>query len=137
VIVAREDADVAACVNALHESHRVDAYPMSWPADPVAFLTPAQLLGAWIARADTDVAGQVTLATGPRAWASVKRLFVRPSRQRTGLAVALLDVAVDNAEKRGLSVELEVVEESSAAIRLYERLGGPATRSVKSCLRRP
>jgi hypothetical protein len=35
----------AACVNALHESHLVDAYPMSWPDDPVAWLNSGQLLG--------------------------------------------------------------------------------------------
>jgi GNAT superfamily N-acetyltransferase len=123
MIVARRDTDVAACVNALHESHLVDAYPMSWPADPVAWLNPGQLLGAWIARVDPEVAGHIALVTGRPGWASVKRLFVRPSHQRNGLAVALLDVALDNAEQRGLTVELDVVEESGTAIRLYERLG--------------
>lgn len=123
MIIARGDADIAACVNALHESHLVDAYPMSWPDDPVAWLNSGQLLGAWIARVGTEVAGHIALAAGRPGWASVKRLFVRPIQQRNGLAVALLDVALDNAQKRGLSVELDVVEESSAAIRLYERLG--------------
>ena len=58
----RSDADLAACVAALRLVHDADDYPMIWPADPVAWLTPPDLAAAWVAVLDdVPLAGHVLL----------------------------------------------------------------------------
>jgi hypothetical protein len=41
----RQHTDVARCVGV----HAADGYPLRWPADSPAWLTPMNLLSAWIA----------------------------------------------------------------------------------------
>ena len=123
VVRDRVEADLPACVEALRRVHEADDYPREWPADPASWLCPAACVGTWVATLDRDVVGHV-VTTAPdagRAW--VSRLFVTPSAQRRGVAAALLEVAGEDARSVGRSLELGVVEESTAAIALYERLG--------------
>lgn len=91
-------ADLPACVAALAQVHRVDGYPSRWPADPAGWLTPRQMLAAWVVDGSDTVDGHVALtdavdaalarAAGQPAaeLAVVSRLFVRPAArgQRLG-----------------------------------------------------
>jgi len=125
----RRPADLAECVTALAEVHRLDGYPTRWPVDPAGWLSPDPLLAAWVAVEDAAVLGHVVLHgnAGPiaeRQPASVSRLFVRPGARGRRLGEALLATATEYAADRNLGLMLEVVEEDrSAAIALYERLG--------------
>jgi hypothetical protein len=61
-IRARRAADVGQCVRGLRAVHDADGYPMSWPADPVGWLTRPAVQQAWIAElADGVLAGHVAL----------------------------------------------------------------------------
>ncbi|NUR89366.1 MAG: GNAT family N-acetyltransferase [Nonomuraea sp.] len=114
MIRPRTDADLDACVAALRQVQAADRYPVHWPDDPRAFLTPAALTGAWIAVEDGSVLGHVGLAGR-----EVTRLFVTPAARGRGLAVRLLDTVSGAAGP----LELEVSDEGKAAIALYERAG--------------
>jgi ribosomal protein S18 acetylase RimI-like enzyme len=127
----RRPDDVAGCVTALAEVHRLDGYPTRWPADAAAWLTPERLLAAWVATADGRLAGHVALVAEepdpdvPSAeLASVSRLFVRPAARGQRIGEALLGTATAHAVEHGFGLVLDVVaEERSPAIALYERLG--------------
>lgn len=129
MVRSRQPADLAECVTALAEVHRLDGYPTRWPADPAGWLSPDRLLAGWVAVEEAAVLGHVVLHgnAGPikgRQLASVSRLFVRPGARGRGLGEALLATATEYAAGRDLGLMLEVVEEDrSAAIALYERLG--------------
>jgi GNAT superfamily N-acetyltransferase len=112
---------------------------MVWPDDPVAWLTPADALGAWVALADGEIVGHVMIVDGGKVehtaelaeaagvpvtgLAGVSRLFVTPAARGTGLAAALLERVEDTPARRGRRLVLDVVDDGGAAIRLYERLG--------------
>ncbi|WP_433801666.1 N-acetyltransferase family protein [Actinomycetospora sp. CA-084318] len=119
----RTAADLPACVEALRRTHAVDRYPMVWPAAPVAWLMPPTQLAAWVATADDDVVGHVLLAGLAGGRAAISRLLVVPRAQGRGVAGALIAAAESRAGQLLRRLELDVVEESAAAIRLYERLG--------------
>lgn len=123
MVVVRQPADVPACVEALRDSHTVDRYPMAWPADPAAWLTPSRVLRCWVGHAEGEVHGHVALVDSQVGWVAISRLFVRPSSQGRGLAAELLGAALDHALVLGRRVTLDVIEDSTAAIRLYQRLG--------------
>ncbi|HEY4378480.1 MAG TPA: GNAT family N-acetyltransferase, partial [Acidimicrobiales bacterium] len=53
----------------------------------------------------------------------IARVFVTAAARRTGIAVALLEVAVAEAHRRGLRPALDVGVDLAPAIALYERLG--------------
>ena len=123
---------------------------MNWPDDPAAWLSPPGLLGAWIATVDGRLLGHVALTGDGADGAEVGRLFVTPEARGEGMAVVLLEAATRHARTPGRRVELRVVEDSTAAIRLYERLGwtllgtGPApftrsdgTRPIERRYRQP
>jgi hypothetical protein len=65
-IRARTDADLKACVAFLRTVHETAGYPVNWPAEPDAWLTPPDALGSWVATADDRVVGHVALTfSGP------------------------------------------------------------------------
>lgn len=136
VVRSRSSDDLAACVRVLREVHRHDGYPTRWPADPAAWLSPPDLVDAWVAALDGTICGHVALLAdlGGEHWmefgspsrdrAAVSRLFVSPTAQGSGLGAALLHTVMQVARERHLDLVLDVVDsEQSAAIALYERLG--------------
>jgi GNAT superfamily N-acetyltransferase len=112
---------------------------MFWPDDPVRWLSPCGLLGAWVADEGGRVIGQVDLRAGeadgsaevwsrvtgltPERLALVGRFFVSPERRGRGVGQALLDTACVAAAAHGRHPALDVVETNKAAIALYERRG--------------
>ncbi|MFD4942223.1 GNAT family N-acetyltransferase [Streptomyces sp. NPDC058239] len=130
----RRGDDMEACVDALATVHEADRYPVEWPADPGAWLTPHGLLDAWVAVDGPTVLGHVALTrtedvlakeTGlPAAdLASVARLFARSEARRRGVGGALLDMVTASAAADGVRLVLEVEDGGAAAIALYERAG--------------
>lgn len=133
----RADADFPALVEALHGTHRADAYPWMWPADPAAFLAPPLTLGAWVAGAEGRAVGQVVLraapeplpewiaATGllPREVAVISRLLVAPGHRGQGLARELFRAAWAGARRLGRRAILDVQTDAAAPIALYDSEG--------------
>ncbi|MFG3441002.1 GNAT family N-acetyltransferase [Nonomuraea sp. NPDC047897] len=133
----RTDADLDACVKALFEVHAADRYPVDWPADPARWLTPADLVRAWVAVEDGRVTGHVGLArvepevaelVGAPVAGAVTRLFVAPGARGGGLAARLLDVVLAQAAP----LALEVSDEGRAAIASYERHGWRRVGSTRA-----
>lgn len=136
---SRDEADLPECVELLRQVHRLDGYPVHWPEDAAAWLTPRNLLAAWVVVRDGTVVGHALLrgapgttgaepiaaATGvpPDRTALIARLFVAPSARRDGVAARLLEAATNEARARGLLLALDVVGSHSAPIALYERAG--------------
>jgi GNAT superfamily N-acetyltransferase len=139
LIAPRYAAHLDRVVDALRLVHESDRYPMVWPDDPAAWLTPAGALDAWVALSDGEVVGHVMLMDGAKVefaaelaeaagvpvtgLAGVSRLFVAPAARRTGVAAALLERVEDTPARRGRRLVLDVVDDSGPAVRLYERLG--------------
>jgi GNAT superfamily N-acetyltransferase len=102
--------------------HEQAAYPINWPADPRAWLTPENRLGCWVAVSDERVVGHVVLtAVGDSA--EVERLFVDPRATRQGIGRQLLDRCVTTAAELGRELSLEVVDNRGAAVHVYRRAG--------------
>ncbi|MFI6810798.1 GNAT family N-acetyltransferase [Nonomuraea sp. NPDC050328] len=57
----RTPEDLPACVAALALVQAVDRYPVDWPADPAAWLTPSKLTAAWIAEESGTIFGHIAL----------------------------------------------------------------------------
>ncbi|MFF0868493.1 GNAT family N-acetyltransferase [Nonomuraea sp. NPDC003560] len=124
----RTPADLNACADALALVHAADRYPVDWPADPQGWLTPGDLLRAWVAVEEGQVLGHVGLA-GTDEGPQVTRLFVVPAARGRGLAPVLLDTVRKAA---GTPVVLEVSDEGRAAVALYERLGWRRVGSTRA-----
>jgi ribosomal protein S18 acetylase RimI-like enzyme len=128
-IRARQAADVRLCVGLLAKVHRTSGYPTNWPDDPAGWLTPAGMVGAWVAASDElPVVGHVVLRQLPvdsagQAVAEVSRLFVAPLARRQGFAQALLDQAKHWATANRHDLVLEVTDNLQAAQALYQRAG--------------
>lgn len=134
VIRPRGDEDLPACAAALRGVHEKDRYPVRWPADPGRWLTPEDMLGAWIAADGPAVLGHVTLTRAGAAIAEavglpagelalVARLYVALEARRGGLASDLLACAAKAAAEAGLQAVLEVDAAAAGAVALYERAG--------------
>jgi GNAT superfamily N-acetyltransferase len=124
-IRTRQPADLPACVDVLARVHAAGGYPTNWPADPARWLTPPDLIEAWIASVDgAAVAGHmvITRAAGC-AVAEVGRLFVDPAVRRQGIAHALVRHATEWAVAQGADLTLWVTDHLRAAQALYERAG--------------
>ncbi|MER7759846.1 GNAT family N-acetyltransferase [Streptomyces sp. NPDC097619] len=136
----RTEHDLDACVAVLSEVHEGDGYPVNWPDDPGAWLSPPTLLASWIAELDGHVVGHIGLSrsgegdAAPVLWrarvgaatdatAVVNRLFVAPSARGHGIGELLMSRATSAARDRGLHPVLDVVATDTAAAALYERLG--------------
>jgi ribosomal protein S18 acetylase RimI-like enzyme len=134
----RRPADLPALVAALGDTHRTSAYPVTWPKDPAAWLTPNGMLGAWVAEVDGVVVGHVALGEAKErtvgTWAAttsrplataaeVTRLFVTRAARGRSLGRRLLATAGTHARASGRALVLGVLRESRAAIAMYERLG--------------
>jgi GNAT superfamily N-acetyltransferase len=142
----RRHDDVARCVGVLATVHAADSYPLFWPTDPPAWLTPVNLLSAWVAEDEGDVLGHVALcsAVGDAAaplWSAastlpaerlavVAKLFVAPHARGRGVGARLLAQACAEAHRRSLRPALEVLAHDQRAIALYERAGWRRVASV-------
>jgi GNAT superfamily N-acetyltransferase len=138
----RTSEDLDACAALLHRVHDLDHYPVRWPADPVAFLTPGSELVTWVAHRDGDLVGHVMLADAAEELgeaapidghqvrvedlALLRLLFVSPEARGMRLGAHLLDVATAEATARGCRTVLEVLSLNVDAIRVYERVGWTA-----------
>jgi GNAT superfamily N-acetyltransferase len=134
----RRDADLDACV-AILAATRTDGYPIRWPDDPAAWLTPRGFLFAWVVEQDGTVTGHVALRNvtgmdGVPWWtaasgapadgiAAISRLFVAPAARRRGCGARLLATASDHAARHGLRPALDVLDTDRTAVALYERAG--------------
>jgi GNAT superfamily N-acetyltransferase len=119
--------------------HANDNYPVYLPGDLRSFIFVPDPIGAWVAGRAGIVVGHVALhwrssnavmalaeeATGlPAArLAVVARLLVAPTERRAGIGRLLLGAAAGRAAQLGLWPILDVVAESEAPIRLYEKAG--------------
>jgi GNAT superfamily N-acetyltransferase len=108
-------------VATLRVVHEEDGYPLNWPADPPAWLTPPDLRGAWVAVEGAVVTGHA-IVTGE---GELSRLFVSPQRRGTGLARELIAHA---RAAHGGPLVLEVA--NSAAAAYYEHTGWIFTGSA-------
>lgn len=149
MIAQRHAAHLDRVAEALRLVHESDGYPVVWPDDPAAWLTPAGTLDAWVALADGEIVGHVLLVDGAKVeyaaelaeaagvpvtgLGGVSRLFVTPAARGARVAAALLERVEDTPARRGRRLVLDVVDDGGPAIRLYERLGwarvtaGPAS----------
>ncbi|MEU8217624.1 GNAT family N-acetyltransferase [Micromonospora taraxaci] len=132
----RRAADLDRCVAALVEVHRIDRYPLNWPADPHRWLREPRPADAWVAvDDDAAIVGHVAVHRVPsragappaRPTAEVARLFVVPSARGLALGGALLDRVRQWASARGTDLRLEVTSDGAAATALYERTGWRCT----------
>ncbi|MFG1916872.1 GNAT family N-acetyltransferase [Micromonospora sp. NPDC048898] len=140
----RRATDLDGCVAALAEVHRVDGYPLNWPADPHHWLREPHPARAWVAvaadataaeDADAAIVGHVSVhrlpgpSTGPpaRPTAEVTRLFVAPAARGLELGSALLARARQWASARGTDLVLDVTCGDASAAALYERTGWRCT----------
>ncbi|GIH09926.1 hypothetical protein Rhe02_79930 [Rhizocola hellebori] len=125
VVRERRGDEVAACVAVLALIHKAEAYPWHWPQDAARWLTPRNMLRAWVAVGDAGaIAGHVMVRGAVEGEsATVSRLFVSPGYRGLGLGVRFLELARDWAVENGRGLDLEVDSERHAAIGLYERMG--------------
>ncbi|WP_424861984.1 GNAT family N-acetyltransferase [Streptomyces sp. MMS24-I29] len=135
----RVGSDIVEAAAALKEVHKSDGYPVEGVDYPAEWLTPAGLLGAWVAEAAGRVVGHVAVAepNGEEAvalWADLNgvdmgrvgvlaRLFVLSEMRGRAVGERLTRAAQAYASSMGLRLVLDVMAKDSAAIRLYERLG--------------
>ena len=138
----RTAEDLDACAALLRRVHELDRYPVRWPADPVAFLTPDDELVTWVAHRDCVLVGHVMLAAPPAGLGEVapidgqharvedlvllRLLFVSPEARGRRLGAQLLDVATAEATARRRRTVLEVLSLNVDAIAMYERVGWTA-----------
>ncbi|MDI1465306.1 GNAT family N-acetyltransferase [Catellatospora sp. KI3] len=138
VIRPREVADLPGCVEALAAVHASGVrYPTRWPADPIAWLTPADVEQGWVAVIGGTVVGHVLLRDSPGHGHNISRLYVSPAAQGTGVASGLLGAAVGWARERALPLMLEVTTHATAAIALYERTGWRRTGTTEAAWTAP
>ncbi|MFC9606320.1 GNAT family N-acetyltransferase [Streptomyces niveus] len=104
----RADDHMRGCVQALATVYAADRYPVDWPVDPEGWLPPRRMLHAWVAVDGSAVLGHLVLARPGEALAiavglpaqrlvSVARFFVGTGARRRGVAVRLLDKAIEVA----------------------------------------
>lgn len=147
IVRLRQQDDMVACVRALADVHAADGYPTRWPADPLVWLTPENLLAAWVVEDAGMLLGHIALCgaegdTGAPVWsaasglpaeriAEVARLFVAPGARGQRLGAMLLEAACAEAHRRDLRPALKVLEHDQAAIALYERMGWRRVATVR------
>ncbi|HKN99422.1 MAG TPA: GNAT family N-acetyltransferase [Pseudonocardiaceae bacterium] len=145
LIRPRRPADLAACVAIIAETHRTSRYPVNWPADPRRWLSPPDLLGAWVAELGGAVVGHVALAVAKDAtagaWsastgrppdraAEITRLCVAGAARRRSVGRRLLDTAAAAASDQGRHAVLGVFDQDRSAIALYDSAGWLRLSSV-------
>jgi GNAT superfamily N-acetyltransferase len=139
VIRRKHHVDANACLELARLTHEVDGYPKYLPDDLDAFVNNPAEMAAWVAESACRLVGHVAVhgATGDPAspvassetglaaeeMLVIARLMVHPKARRKGVGRQLLDAATSYAATRQRMPVLDVLQESSAAIALYEDLG--------------
>lgn len=142
----RSAAHLPLVVAMVERSLERSEYPPYRPADLAAFLTPPDLLGAWVADAGGLVVGHVAnhATSSPEVMAAavastdrpesglavLARLLVEPEHRGTGVAESLVRRAEQEAHASGRWPVLDVALHFTAAIRTYERLGWTRAATV-------
>ena len=137
----RRPDDVAVLVALLGAQQPETSYPQRWPLPFPAeeFIVRPGELAAWVADEEGEVVGHVALtdltdgrmaaewqgATGLPAegLAEVSVLFVAAGRHGSGIGGLLLDTAMAEIRRRGLTPMLDVVGEDTSAGQFYRRRG--------------
>ena len=140
-IRARRPDDLPALVALQGTQQAATSYPQRWPLPfpPEEFVVRPGELAAWVAVEDGEVVGHVSVtelsggrmgeewvsATGLTAdgLAEVSVLFVALDHHGSGIGGLLLDTALDEIRRRGLTPMLDVVGEDTGAGRFYRRRG--------------
>lgn len=138
----RCDDDLAGIRAVLDDVYAADGYPVEGPAATMARVAVEVPAGAWVAELAGQVVGHVVLlapkdkpaagqhaaglghdlpATAPPA--TLARLAVHTQARGRGIASALVDAVVAEAQSCGWSLVLDVLAKDAAAISLYERRG--------------
>ncbi|MEU5326134.1 GNAT family N-acetyltransferase [Streptomyces parvus] len=124
----RRSSDLAEAADALVAVYEADGYPVEGVAEPESWLSPPDLLTAWVAELSGRVVGHVAVSgTGSGKPGVLERLFVLPEARRHQVGEHLIRTAEAYARARNLALELEVLAKDEAAIRLYRRLGWSET----------
>jgi GNAT superfamily N-acetyltransferase len=136
----RTAKDLPACARLLRVVAAEHQYPARWPGAPRSWLAGPDVLDAWVCEHQGEILGHVAIATVPRNGMSrvrwqeitgqettelgrVSRLFVRRRVRGQGIATDLLDVAVAEIRRRGLTAVIDVVSTSTDGIAFLERRG--------------
>ncbi|WP_097867530.1 GNAT family N-acetyltransferase [Streptomyces sp. rh34] len=124
----RARGDLSQAASALVAVHEVDGYPVEGVEDPERWLSPPELLAAWVAELSGRVVGHVAVSgTHGGRTGVLERLFVLPEARQRRAGERLIRAAEEYAQDQNLSLELEVLAKDEAAIRLYRRLGWSET----------
>lgn len=125
VIRERSVLDLEACAAMLAQVHVEQRYPIRWPDDCHAWLTPANVAAAWVAVRGDEVIGHVCVARKHQMppELTLERLFVSPDAAGSGVGGALIDQARNWAAERRSLLTLDVAENCGRAIAVYGRLG--------------
>ncbi|MFW5469669.1 N-acetyltransferase family protein [Knoellia sp. CPCC 206435] len=137
----RRPDDLPVLVDLLAAQQPSTSYPQRWPLPfpPEEFLVRPGEVAAWVAVEDEAVLGHVSVteliggrmagewerATGLSAQGlgEVSVLFVADGRGGSGIGSVLLDTAVAEIRRRGLTPMLDVVGEDTGAGHFYRRRG--------------
>jgi len=137
----RRADDLPALADVLAAQQPHTGYPQRWPLPwPVeSFLARAGELGAWVAELEGRLVGHVSATevgdgVEVAGWAAgagrpapelaaVSVLFVDHTLAGRGVGSALLRTAVEHIRSLRRTPVLDVVQETTAAVRLYERRG--------------
>ncbi len=132
-LVPADTFGLAALAELFNEAYSDYVVPLR--LDPAALeftlaVTDVDLAASRIALDDGEPAAFAFLARrGDEAW--IGGMGTVPTRRRRGLGEAALAAVINEARDRGAAaVRLEVIEENSAARRLYEKLGFEPMRDV-------
>lgn len=139
---SRATADFGGIGAVLENVYAADGYPVEGPAATMRTVQSESPAGAWVAEIDTEIVGHVVLFAPPEnplpgqhaaglegpsgtssAPATLARLAVRTDVRGQGIATALIDAVLGEAQRHDWSLVLDVLAKDEAAIRLYERTG--------------
>jgi len=77
-----------------------------------------------LAKLDDDFIGCIAVRKIDIDTAELKRMYVRPSKQRNGIGKRLLEIALDSAKKYGYKkIRLDTLNNMTPAINLYKKNG--------------
>lgn len=122
--VVAYDSDVAGGILAEVQAELTARYggPDETPVDPLDFAPPRGLFA--VVRRGGEVVGCAALRPHADGDVELKRMFVRPTHRRTGVARGLLTLLEDRARDSGYRrLVLETGLEQPEAIALYESAG--------------